>query len=142
VIARHKHYVNALSAAGVIVELGRFKKKLIRCLHCKKEFVRHEEKETDVAVALKVLELFALDIADRVVLITGDTDLAPAVRTAKRLYPVRKVCFAFPWNRKRDELEKLADSPCISISREAYRSHQFADPVVLGGKSYDKPASW
>jgi uncharacterized LabA/DUF88 family protein len=139
--ARHRHYTNVLRGTGVEVELGRFKKKFLTCPACLKTIKRHEEKETDVAIAVKVLELFACDAADRVVLMTGDTDLAPAVRTAKRLYPTREVCFAFPWNRKQAELAGLV-ATCISISREAYRAHQFPDPVVIDGKSYAKPALW
>jgi len=107
-----------------------------------KKFLRHEEKETDVALAVKVFELFARDQADRVVLVTGDTDLVPAVRTARQLYPAKEVCFAFPWNRKQAELQKLANRPCFTISREAYRAHQFPDPALIGGRAYFKPPAW
>jgi hypothetical protein len=132
---------SVLRSTGVVVELGRFKKKFVPCANCKKTIKRHEEKETDVAVAVKLLELFVLDEADRVILMTGDTDLAPAVRTATKLYSAKEVCFAFPWNRKRAELEQLATAQCISITREAYVRHQFADPYVIGKKQISKPAS-
>jgi uncharacterized LabA/DUF88 family protein len=133
--------VKVLEATGVTVELGRFKKKYVKCHYCSKQLTKHEEKETDVAVAVKVLEIFAADAADRVVLVTGDTDVAPAVRAARRMHPTREVCFAFPWNRKRDELAALAGQ-CISISREAYRAHQFADTLTINGVEYSKPPSW
>jgi len=139
--ARHQLYVRVLKETGVSVELGRFKKKLIKCHSCKSTIKRHEEKETDVAVASKLLEILALDLADRVILVTGDTDLAPAVRTAKRLYPTKEICFAFPWNRKQAELEALVTT-CISITREAYLRHQFQDPVVIGRKQFRKPPTW
>ncbi len=139
--ARHQLSVRVLKETGVFVELGRFKKKLITCNACKATIKRHEEKETDVAVAAKLLEILALDLADRVVLVTGDTDLAPAVRTAKKLYPSKEVCFAFPWNRKQAELEALV-TRCISITREAYLRHQFPDPVVKGRRQFRKPLNW
>lgn len=141
VTSRHQHYVQVLKATGVTVELGRFKKKLIRCRLCSKTFARHEEKETDVAVSVKVIEIFARDEADRVVLLTGDTDVAPAVRLAQKLYGDREVCFAFPWNRKQAELANLVKTS-ISISREAYHTHQFPDVVVIAGKKYVKPPTW
>lgn len=80
VTARHQHHARVLRATGVQVELGRFKKRYVTCRHCTKSVKLHEEKETDVAVAMKVIEIFCSDLADRVVLMTGDTDLAPAVR--------------------------------------------------------------
>jgi hypothetical protein len=142
VATRHKLYVKVLEATGVTVQLGRFKKRKMKCKNCSKRFYRYEEKETDVAVSVKVLELFALDMADRVTLVTGDTDVAPAVKTAKLLYPRREVCFAFPWNRKMDELAAIANGSCLAISASAYQKHQFADPVVISGLSFSKPSSW
>src|SRR4051812_19600996 len=56
----------------------------------------HEEKETDVALGSKLLELFITDSCDRAVVITGDTDIAPAVRTAKRLFPAEDCLFRLP----------------------------------------------
>lgn len=141
VTVRHKLYAKVLEATGVVVELGRVKKKKVVCHHCAKQFTKHEEKETDVAVAIKVVEIFARDGADRVVLVTGDTDVAPVVRAAKLMYPAREVCFAFPWNRKQSELANMV-SKCLTMSREAYAKHQFADPAVIGGVSYSKPAAW
>ena len=123
------------------MQFGSFKQKQVRCPLCKKIFFRHEEKETDVAVAVKMLEIFHRNDADRVVLVTGDTDIAPAVRTAKTLFPDRQVCFAFPWNRKMKELAKLADS-CFSMDRAQYVKHQYPDLVLLNGRSYQKPATW
>lgn len=145
VVARHKHYGHVLEQTGVVCEMGRFKRKLVKCRICKKEFERHEEKETDVAVSVKVLELFANDVADRVVLVTGDTDVAPAVRLAKKLHPKSEVCFGFPWKRKQAELWKLVQpSICFTMSTAAYISHQFPDPlqILISGKSYAKPPSW
>jgi len=139
--ARHQLYVRVLKETGVSVELGRFKKRPITCHACRKTIKCHEEKETDVAVASKLFEILALDLADRVVLMTGDTDLAPAVRTVKKLYPDKEVCFAFPWNRKQAELEALVTTS-ISITREAYLRHQFSNPAVIGRKSFRKPVTW
>jgi uncharacterized LabA/DUF88 family protein len=141
ITARHQLYVRVLKETGVSVELGRFKKKVTRCNNCSKTIKRYEEKETDVAVAAKLFEILVLDQADRVVLMTGDTDLAPAVRTAKKLYLDKEVCFAFPWNRKPAELEALVTTS-ISITREAYLRHQLPDTVVIGTKTLWKPLTW
>ncbi|HXH41114.1 MAG TPA: NYN domain-containing protein [Thermoanaerobaculia bacterium] len=141
VTVRHEHYADVLRATGVSVQFGNFKQKQVKCRWCKRKFTRHEEKETDVAVAMKVLEIFHQDCADRVVLVTGDTDIAPAVRTAKALYPTRDVRFLFPWNRKMKELAKIAGQS-FTIDRQKYVQHQLPDPLIVNGRSLAKPSSW
>ena len=75
-VERQTVYVAALKSTGIEVQLGRFKEKDGMCFKCGATFKRHEEKETDVAVAVKLMELFMLNACDTVVLVTGDTDLA------------------------------------------------------------------
>ena len=83
-----------------------------------------------------------MDACDTAVLVTGDTDIAPAVRAVKRLYPTKDVCFAFPYKRKNKELAALADKQ-FKIRKEKYTAHQFSDPVVLPtGRSIAKPTGW
>ena len=142
VTARHRAYIKALEAHGVTVELSRFKDKEVRCPHCGKVNIRHEEKETDVAVAAKLLEVCSVDECDSVVLVTGDTDVAPAVRAAARLFPHKRVCFAFPYRRKNKELAHLVRT-CFHIKKDAYARFQFPDPLILSdGPSLPKPPSW
>jgi hypothetical protein len=140
VVARHNHYIECLKATGVQVEMGRFKKKPARCRHCKKSLRLREEKETDVAVGAKILELLHDLTVEQVVVVTGDTDVAPAVRAAKRMFPGAPLWFVFPWNRRNDEL--ALTTPSIQITREAYERHQFPDPLILNGRTFQKPGSW
>lgn len=142
VTARHRLYIECLQATGVIPILGRFKFKTVRCHACNKNNPHYEEKETDVAISIKLIELFYKDEADTVVLVTGDTDLAPAVKTAMKLFPAKQVCFAFPYERKNKELAKLV-SKHFQIKKERYAAHQFPDPMVLpSGKEIVKPVGW
>lgn len=77
IIERHKRFIECLTATGVVVELGRFKAKDVYCNGCKTKVTHDEEKETDVAITVKLLELFVLNRCDTIVLVTGDTDLIP-----------------------------------------------------------------
>jgi len=52
---RHKAYVRALEYSGVEVILGKFKLKAPRCNKCHKIYQTHEEKESDVNLALQVV---------------------------------------------------------------------------------------
>lgn len=139
---RHRNFIKCLEATGTIVELNQFKKKSVTCPSCKHRFNRYEEKETDVALAIKLLELFFTNSCDTAVLVTGDTDLAPAVKTAKKLFAEKKVVFAFPYKRKNDELAKLAPGS-FKIDKRQYVKYQFPTPYVLsdGSKVY-KPSNW
>ena len=101
-----------------------------------------EEKETDVAISIKLLELFHKDRADTIVLVTGDTDLAPAVRTAKKLFPAKRVWFLFPYKRKNKELAQLADGHC-NIKKERYANAQFGPRIsIKSGRVISKPVGW
>lgn len=139
---RHRAYIAALRALGVQVELGTFKKKWRRCPACGQQILFHEEKETDVAIAVRLLELFWNDRCDAVVIVSADSDLSPAVREAKRCSPGKPVYCCFPYARGTTELRTLA-TQCFRIRKERYGDHQLPDPVILAdGTRIAKPASW
>jgi uncharacterized LabA/DUF88 family protein len=142
VIVRHERYIECVKDTGVEPVISRFKKKSVHCTACRKQTTHYEEKETDVAIAVKLFELLMNNHCDRVVLVTGDTDLAPAVRDARRLFPSKEVCFGFPYRRTNQELKQIV-STSFSIDKATYVKHQFADPYVLkNGRSVTKPQEW
>lgn len=142
VVTRHLTYLDCLRATDISIELSRFKKKFIQCSICSEKIKRYEEKETDVALATKLFEIFITDQCDTAVLITGDTDIGPAVRTARRLFPHKAIVFMLPYKRHNRELINLS-SKYIEIKKEAYLRHQFPDPFVTStGKMFTKPARW
>ncbi|MCX6250127.1 MAG: hypothetical protein NTX61_05175 [Bacteroidetes bacterium] len=58
---RHKIYIRCLKDTGINIILGRFKEKDVYCTSCKQYIKKHEEKETDVSIAVKILEAFKLN---------------------------------------------------------------------------------
>lgn len=139
---KHENYIDCLRSTGVKIRLGRFKYKTIWCRNCKTNNAHYEEKETDVALSLKIMELFHLNACDTVVLVTGDTDLAPAVRMAAKVFPAKTVCFGFPYKRKNKELN-LITSQSFLIRKERYAANQFDDPYTgIVGRLIDKPLNW
>lgn len=142
VTKRHRDYIRCLQATGIITELHRFKKKTVWCTSCNNELIKFEEKETDVAIAVKLLELLFKDACDTVVLVTGDTDIAPAVKTANIIFPYKRIVFAFPYKRKNKELSQLAPGS-FEIKKEQYAKHQFPDPYTIpNGCTIIKPSQW
>ena len=142
IIRRHKNYIKCLKATGVTPEIARFKPKEVLCKLCKQRFIKHEEKETDVAICAKLLELLVKDECDTVVLMTGDTDLAPAAKMAKSLFPNDNILFAFPFKRTNDELIKIAPNS-FTIDINSYIRNQLPDPFLLpDGRKISKPTIW
>jgi uncharacterized LabA/DUF88 family protein len=141
VTRRHRTFLDCLRSTGVTIELARFKERKVVCRHCRKAFVRNEEKETDVAIAARLLESFHSDETDTAIIMSGDTDIAPAVRTAQKLFPDKTVGFAFPFGRKNKELAQLVPFS-FRITKKQYVRYQFPNPVEMSGKLLYKPPNW
>lgn len=142
IVQRHKNFVECLENTGIKVEINRFKYNELQCPFCKRTIKKYEEKETDVSIALKLIEVFLEDECDIAVLMSGDTDLAPAVRMAKKLNLGKHILFDFPAYRKNKELAGICPGSTV-ISAKQYRKYQLPDPCVLqGGKIIGKPLTW
>jgi uncharacterized LabA/DUF88 family protein len=141
-IQRHENYIRCLESTGVHIELGRFKEKDVFCHRCHSMILKHEEKETDVAIAIKLLEACFTNICDTAVIVSGDTDLSPAIKKCQDLFKDKKIVCAFPFARKNKELATLAPGS-FSISKKQYIRHQLPNPVILtDGQKVYKPNSW
>jgi len=142
VVDRHRTYVSALESTGIAVTMSQFKYKDVRCPHCKAAFKRPEEKETDVAMAVRLIESFATGEAPVAVLMTGDTDLKPAIRTAQRLFPQNTVGIITPFLRHTTEMQSFGDFH-FKVSQQLVQAAQFPPLIKLvGGGILTKPPGW
>jgi hypothetical protein len=96
---RHKAYVAALKHVGVDCTIGHFKEKWRRCPDCHHRWTTHEEKETDVAIAVELVADAFLDRFDRALIISADSDLAPAIKTVRAHFPKKAVNVIAPPGR-------------------------------------------
>lgn len=100
--ARHKTYIKALEESGVNVVRGEFKNKYLPpCRGCKQKkrnekILRHEEKRTDVNIAITMLEKAMTDQLDIVYLLSGDNDFVPVVKRVKELCKNKRVIICPP----------------------------------------------
>lgn len=96
---RHRNFIEAQKANGVRVVESKFRKASRFCYakdgYCK----NYEEKQTDVAIAVTLLEDAIKGRVDRAILITADSDQVPLVNTFKRLFPDKTVTLSAPPNR-------------------------------------------
>lgn len=96
---RHRAYVAALAARGVHCIMGHFKKKDRSCPRCHHSWTGHEEKETDVNIALAMLNHAYKNEFDHAFLFSRDSDIAPAVRMVRAEFPRKKVTIVAPPNK-------------------------------------------
>ncbi|MDR3763817.1 MAG: NYN domain-containing protein [Acidobacteriota bacterium] len=143
---RHQTYVKALAARGVEYTLGEFKPKFVQCrAACRQMFDMKEEKQTDVNIATKILEM--ADEYDHLILITADSDQVPAVRLLLRKYPAKRVSILPPIGRNSKELVHAAGNHRMIMREEDLRTAILPNPVewTREGKSTVqiwKPAEW
>ncbi|MHC4078290.1 MAG: NYN domain-containing protein, partial [Planctomycetota bacterium] len=146
-------YHRALATLPVVrVVLGRFKRRQRTCrvssctYEGSKLFSSLEEKRTDVNIALSMLDDAYRDRYDMLVLVTGDSDLVPAVEMVKHRFPKKRVVVYVPTRSAvrgaATELRRSADKH-RTLPQRLLAICQF--PTVLetdDGAMIAKPASW
>ncbi|MBQ6515805.1 NYN domain-containing protein [bacterium] len=100
--SRHRTYIKALKTSGIKVILGEFKEKSIYpCRDCKQKrpdekIIKHEEKHTDVNVAITLLEKAMTNNFDIAYLLSEDNDYVPVVKRVKELFPEKEIIICPP----------------------------------------------
>jgi len=97
---RHRALVAALESVGVKPIMGQFKEKDRKCYSCGREWLDHEEKETDVSIGIHLLQEAHNDTYDRALMVTADSDLSPALRMLRREFPDKEVRIVTPVGRR------------------------------------------
>ncbi|MHB8424869.1 MAG: NYN domain-containing protein [Gammaproteobacteria bacterium] len=141
---RHQAYVNALEMRDIKIVLGRFKPRDKKCLAtCREKFVAHEEKETDVNLALYLTNYSWQNKFDHAILISGDSDLVPAVKSSIALFPKKKITIATPPNRGANELIAAAHGNRIRIKVSQLRNNLLPDKLTnLTGLTVVRPSKF
>jgi len=96
---RHKQYVAAIAATGCTPIMGHFKNKHRQCSHCGFLHKGHEEKESDVHIATRMVCGAFDDEYDHAFLLSRDSDLAPPLRLIRGRFPLKKIKIIAPPGR-------------------------------------------
>jgi uncharacterized LabA/DUF88 family protein len=91
-------HIRALELKGVKPILGHFKNKNRKCPMCEYKWQGHEEKETDVNIAVYLLDLAYQNAFDRALIISNDSDLSPAIRMVRSRFPDKRLTSVAPPN--------------------------------------------
>ena len=146
-------YLRALATLPLVeVCFGKFKSKRVKCgvAACGFSGARWyrvpEEKRTDVSIAVTMLEDAVLSRCDRMILVSGDSDLVPGVATVKALFPSIEVIVYVPTRSPvrgaAVELRSSADK-ARSLPLGLLKHSQFPTIVNDGrGGMIRRPESW
>lgn len=162
-VRRHKAYVSVLKSTGVNVVLGQFKRcsKLFlkdsnpidrmnsipsdfddSTLPIKLAFQTYTEKQTDVALGVTLFDSAAQEQFDTAIVVSGDSDLSPAIKLVQNRFPDKQIRFLMPQGNPSKAIQRLCPLS-VGIPNELYRQCQFP-PVVTtaSGKQISQPTKW
>jgi len=141
---RQSEYLDALTDHSPLVSVidGRFQQKDRRCRKCGATSNFYEEKETDVNIAVALVEDAVRDRYDTALLISADSDLCPAVRSMKRLRPEKRIIAAFPPLRQSGDLKRTVDG-YLFIGEDKIRQSQLPTNIIrANGVVLRKHKTW
>ena len=152
---RQEAFLNALSTRPLIETiLGRFKRKRVKCMYpgCtgtglgNRVFDVPEEKRTDVNIAIHMLDDAHQEACDQQILVSGDSDLVPALQMIRHRFPAIETTVYVPARTqtrgRATELRAAAhrhrDIPLTLLAKA-----QFPPRVPDGSGAFiEKPAEW
>lgn len=148
---RHRHYVKALESVGVTPVMGQFKEKSRECFNCNSRWQTHEEKETDVNIALQMLDDAYNNKYDRGLLVSADSDLAPPIRLVLDRFPKKQMRIITPVGRNhswalvnaaggKKSAKKMSSLHLESCLLPEIISDDAGNTVAMRPKSYSPPA--
>ena len=145
-------FLKALATrADIEITLGKFMSKDVECnlIVCShpgpRLFTTHEEKRTDVNIAVHMIDDAYQNRCDRLILVSGDSDLVPGIQFVRRRFPNKQVFVYVPaLNRPNSayELRSVAHQS-RELPLQLMPRAQFPATISDGaGGVITKPASW
>lgn len=95
---RQKRYLLALeSCSRIKVIRGKYQMREVSCrARCRDRYEVPEEKKTDVGIAVQMISDAIDGLMDRIVLVSGDSDLEPAVEWIRKRHPAIRITVYIP----------------------------------------------
>jgi 6-hydroxy-3-succinoylpyridine 3-monooxygenase len=147
---RQEKYLKALGTlTSVQVIKGKYQRKLVRCeAGCCEEYSVPREKKTDVNIAVHMIDDCIEGACESMVLVSGDSDLEPAVAWVHKRDPDIKMTVYIPKlqddpDLRRNDFYKSIGVECGPLPTDRLGSCQFKTAVkVETGKFVQRPEEW
>lgn len=131
---RQNAFLDALRTFPQIeIIFGRFEPERKECGRCGYLAYHPQEKKTDVNIATALICDALNDKYDTAILVTGDSDLRPALDAVKSVRPDKRLILAFPPNRTSKELQDATQRPPIHIWEPLLRKSRLPDVIKRDG---------
>ncbi len=138
----HRTYIKALRTVGVKTFRGYFTYPELTCKKCKKKYRKHQEKATDVNLAVHLVKWGMKKWYDMAIILSGDGDFIPAIKMVRTLDLPRQVLVILPIGLSNDRLKDAANFSKHMEKRHLNRS-QLPNTITLkSGKTLCRPPEW
>jgi len=147
-VKRQSAYLDVLTSTGIIdIVEGKFHRrtnsyKFSRAnTNLQIDITKSQEKQTDVNIAVQMIDDAMNNRFDIAFLFSADSDLIPPVNLINQRYPKKRVMVWLPPKAKAVELKKVA--PSATIYEGKFKKALFPESVeVTPGVMVDQPAEW
>lgn len=141
-VERHKKFILANELQGITVVYGMFKVRDKFCTRCNSTYKAHEEKQTDVNIAIHLFKRAVDDVYDKAYVISGDSDLVPAIKMVKLTFPNKLIGVVIPIGRSAEELKQSSDFH-MKMKLKHLISSRFPNDIPLPGSGVlSCPPEW
>lgn len=147
---RQKRYLKALgSCSRIEVINGKYQLREVSCrARCRERYQVPEEKKTDVGIAVQMISDAIDGMMDRIILVSGDSDLEPAVEWIRKRYSGLKITVYIPQapgfskQRRNDTYRQMGVDAKPLPTADLHR-FQFPNKIDLGsGRTVERPNEW
>lgn len=126
---------------------GKYIEKDILCRACGAHFTKPEEKRTDVNIATHLIGDCSLNLVDKIILVTADSDLIPPIDFIKSNFPNIRIKIYFPPTNFSNDLASVNPNKKVVLLKDNLKKFQNAhmpDTVLKndGSDSAIIPANW
>ena len=128
------------------IHYGKYQDKSMKCRAddgCGKEFMHWEEKQTDVSLAIKMIEDCHNNDCNKIILVSGDSDFLPPLKLMKNFYKAIDLTVLFPPVKYTNSIATLGLT-CVSMDRYKTKWNKAVlDSVFeIDGKTFRMPVEW
>ncbi len=144
----HENFIKIQESLGIEVVKGYFRPVKKKCSACHQVYDTFEEKRTDVNIASAIIEHAVLGNYENAIIISADSDLIPALETAKKLarHDNRKLYFrvVIPIGRTGEALSHSdATDACWQMKKKHIAKCRLEETFILpNNKEIACPTKW
>lgn len=137
----------ALNPGTFEVVRGKYMPKTIVCPRCRYSIMKPEEKKTDVNISIRMIGDCVQDKTDRIILISGDSDLIPPIEFIVKNYPSKRIRVFFPpaiSSASLNSLMRRCGSKTVFLKNNLpkFVNAIMPDDVMAGETKYSIPPKW